>query len=119
MKYELVNPHDPIFLETDDERFAKLAVLCLSTAYGIRDTDGNLVMPILLFGGMDEFLANEFGGRDAANELVESNLLKIADVLDSFSTQGDRTSLSDVCTAAKSLAQSLRKRHSAEAPNAT
>ena len=119
MKYELVNPSDKIYLHADDERVAIAAVLVLSTLYGITDTKGNLIMPVLRFGGMDEFLTDKFGSRAGAQSFIAGNLLKMADCLDSFGTDGERTSLNDICARAKIVANALREKHSTEDANAT
>lgn len=50
MIYEVVNMHDPVTIETDNEMVAMLAVLSLGEgAYGLQDETGRSVVPVLLF----------------------------------------------------------------------
>ncbi|MEN6325810.1 MAG: hypothetical protein ABFD18_06350 [Syntrophomonas sp.] len=91
MIFEIINPSDKYTLETDDFKTACIAVLILGEGkYSIDQVDGNLNMPIFLFGGHDEWFKAQFGS--TVSEVMESITgeywLKIAECLDSVMIGG-------------------------------
>lgn len=58
--FEIVNPSDPYTIDGTDRLAACVATLFLgSGGYGLRDADGELIMPILVFGGFEEWLRQQ------------------------------------------------------------
>lgn len=61
MEYKLANPSDPYTFAADDLETAALVVFMLSTAYGANTKNGEVAVPIFIFGGADEWYAEQFG----------------------------------------------------------
>lgn len=56
--YEIINPSDEYTMEAEDFREAAVALLSISTAFGLREigNDKGQEMPPFIFGGMDAWL---------------------------------------------------------------
>ena len=62
MKYEIINPHDEAYMESDSHKYASIAVLLLGVGYyGLKEVDGDFEMPVMLLGGVEEWFKQEFG----------------------------------------------------------
>lgn len=61
MEYKLANPSDPYTFVADDLETAALVVFMLSTAYGANTNSGEVAVPIFIFGGAEEWYAEQFG----------------------------------------------------------
>lgn len=61
MEYKLANPSDPYTFVADDLETAALVVFMLSTAYGANTKNGEIAVPIFIFGGAEEWYAEQFG----------------------------------------------------------
>lgn len=61
MEYELINPSDPYTFIADDLETAALVVFALSPAYGAKNKDGEVAVPVFVFGGADEWYSEQFG----------------------------------------------------------
>lgn len=110
MKYEIINPSDMCFIESEDELIAITACLTIGNgAYGLKNSSGETVCPILSFGGADEFLEKKFGGAASYQKYFDENLLKIAVTLETFSYPSERTSLNNIGERAKMLAVKFRE----------
>jgi len=97
VKYEIINPSDKCFLEHPDRKIAITACLVLGHGlYGLKDEQGETVLPILRFGGAKEFLTEEFGSTDAYTHFLASNYEGIADALESVHLDGEITSMNDI-----------------------
>lgn len=67
MVLELINPSDPYTFIADDEKTAALAVLCISSAYGAQNEDGDVIVPIAIFN--PDWFEEKFG-ETAENALM-------------------------------------------------
>lgn len=91
MIFEIINPSDKYTLESDNFKTACITALILGEGkYSIVQVDGDLNMPIFLFGGHDEWFKDQFGS--TVSEILESikgeAYLKIAECLDSVMIGG-------------------------------
>ena len=77
--YTISNPSDPYTIESDNEFVACYAVLL---PYGL-STEKDNIMPILLFGGFEEWLMKAFGSKSIPNEWVLENREAIIKALES------------------------------------
>jgi hypothetical protein len=128
--FEIINPSDEATFEAPDERIAVLATVLLGEGrYGVRGADGDVVMPPILFGWPD---GAKFGGVGLGdvNDAVDSNLIAIAEALESIAlvslrdrrallasgadlsrwNEEKRTSLNDFAKYARNLASRLREK---------
>lgn len=80
MIYEIINPSDPVTIEADDLLVAQVATLLIGSGnMGLRDECDEAVLPIFLFGGLDEWLASKgLGGEDGLNGYIESHRAELS-----------------------------------------
>jgi hypothetical protein len=81
MIYEIINPSDAVCIEADDIASAGIAVMMLSSGYGLHDDKGNSVVPITMFGGGEQWLKQH--GIDDAGKYIKENALKLAKIFES------------------------------------
>lgn len=88
MIYNIINPSDRVSFEANDLRIAQVACLLLGEGqYGLRNEEGEEVLPILVFGGASEWLfENGFiedpNDHQGLNAFVEANKEALAAVLE-------------------------------------
>lgn len=93
-QYDLINPSDPITVESECPTVAAVAALILSDGgYGLRDELGQSVLPVFVGGSQracEDWLESE--GIESLTDYVVRNAERIADVLDSsmVGTASDR-----------------------------
>ncbi len=81
MILEIINPSDAVCLEADDISMAGVAVMMLSSAYGLKNEQGEIVLPLMIFGGQDKWLKeHEVNDIDA---YLKENRTKLADIFES------------------------------------
>lgn len=61
MEYKLANPSDPYTFLADDLETAALVVFSISTMYGATNKEGKVEVPVFIFGGSEEWYAEQFG----------------------------------------------------------
>jgi hypothetical protein len=62
MLFDVINPSDSYSIKTDDKEAACVACLLMGSGqYGLQEIAGPFEMPILMFGGGDEFFKATFG----------------------------------------------------------
>ena len=81
MIYEIINPSDAVCIESNDLGLAGLAVMMLSSGYGLYDENGNVAVPITMFGGGEEWL-KEHGITDITQS-IKDNAEKLAIIFES------------------------------------
>jgi len=82
MILEIINPSDAITLETDDPIAAGVGIMLISRgAYGLKKEDGEIVFPLFIFGGAEDWLKKN--GVPDLDKYIYSNNIKMADALDS------------------------------------
>lgn len=84
MIYEVINPSDPITLESDDETAACIACLLLGEGhYPLQSEDGRDVLPFFLFGKAEENLNAwlKEHGIESLSEYLIQNHKRISDCL--------------------------------------
>jgi len=117
MKWEIINPSDYCTMEAESFAVACVASLFLGEGkYGldpIGDTNKEYKMPIMLFGGVDEFFSREFGFKDFGDgmkEIKETKMAEVIKALDSVSYEGkERSSMNNIVGYAKELVKYLSK----------
>ena len=58
MIYEIINPSDTVTIEADDVDVARAACLAIGGGkYGLEDEQGDQAMPVMLFGGYEDWCA--------------------------------------------------------------
>ena len=86
MIYEVVNMSDAITIEADDPKVAMIATLLLGEgAYGLRNSNDGLVMPIMLFGPADraeKWLAEQ--GLPDVSAFLDEHIDEVARCLESI-----------------------------------
>jgi hypothetical protein len=109
MKFEIINPSDKAFIESDSFEIACLATCILSQGhYGLHEVDGEKRMPPFIFGGHDEFFKEKFG-KTFQESLNSADQNEIAMALATVKLAGERTSLNDIVKQAHAYAKALRK----------
>lgn len=109
LKYEIINPSDECYLEHSDRRVAIAACLVLGRGkYGLKDPSGNIVCPIVAFGGAELFLIEIYGGKEGFADFLDSNSEELAIALETVALQRERTSLNNIQEAAMELATNYR-----------
>ena len=109
MKVEIINPSDECYLESDDVRVLQACGLFLGNGqYALNDEKGETILPIFMFGGADEFIAETFP--EGFNKFVDDNLEKIRDCFKTFKYARERTSLNNIGAAAKKLCEKCEER---------
>ena len=108
MKFEIMNPSDKAFIESNSFETACVATCILGRGwYGLKEVDGENHMPTFVFGGVDKFFTEKFNKSfDEACEGADKTA--IADAFNSVSLAGERTSLNDIARKAKALAEHFR-----------
>lgn len=74
MEYELINPSDGYTFIAKDLEVATLTVFLLGAAYGAQEKNGNIVVPIFLFGGDPVDWYQKLFNRTPDEGLVERRL---------------------------------------------
>ena len=74
MEYELINPSDGYTFIAKDLEVAALTVFLLGAAYGAQEKNGNIVVPIFLFGGDPVDWYQKLFNRTPDEGLVERRL---------------------------------------------
>ncbi len=112
MKYEIINPSDKAFIETDE--FDVAAVACILIGRGQYafepDADGAPCVPIFLFGGAEEWFEKNFGGRKISavfDDVKREKLSALVACLRSAKLASGRSSMNDFTGYAHKLADKL------------
>ena len=109
LKFELINPSDAVFFKAPSLSIAAFAVIFLSPKYGAKQVDGDLEVPIFMFGGAEEWFKEELKIDDIGTTF-ETIKEEVATCLESFCIEkGGRTSMNDICKYAKEDAARIRK----------
>lgn len=107
MKYEIINPHDKAYLESDSHKLAAIATLLFGRGYyGLREIDGGFEMPVLFLGGVEEWFKEKFGM--TFTQIVDGfDYAELKPILESVKLAGERTSITDFVKQAHAIASSL------------
>lgn len=107
MKFEIINPSDKAYIEGDFD------VCCIATLlfghgyYGLKQVDGKLEMPVLLFGA-EEWFKSEFN-KSVKEVFDDLSREELSAALQSVHLAGERSSLNDFTSLAHRLAADLLK----------
>lgn len=139
--YEVINPSDAVTFEAESDDVAAIAVLFLGRGkYGCTDEQGSDVLPLLLFGS-DGWIEKFCADRKLADlsDFLSANAEALAKALESTSVcslanrkalvaavgpdpvalerwnEAKRSSLNNICAAARKLAAAFRKPRAAKA----
>lgn len=104
--FEIINPSDKAFISGDDEIVVSVATMLFSLGkYGLQEVDGEYSLPILAFGGGEEWM-NE-NGIDNNGEWMKKNKEGVIKALRSVRLDGERTSMNDIVSSANERADNL------------
>jgi hypothetical protein len=110
MKFEIINPSDKAFIESDSFEMACLATCILSKGhYGLHEVKGDKRMPVLMFGGTDKFFKDNFG-KEFEGSLNAADKTELAKVLQTVSLAHERSSLNDIVKSAKVFAKMISEK---------
>jgi len=117
MKYELINPSDNIHFEAKDFEVAAVATLLVGRGkYAAKPegkgSDAAPEVPILMFGGLEEWTAQTFSCNpgDLIKRVSQDKRPALIRTLRSFKIEGgERSSLNDICGYAHAYAKSISK----------
>lgn len=96
--YELINPSDAITFQGDDLVAAGVAIILLGRgAFGLTDEKGEQAVPLMLFGGIDDWLAKN-NIKDMA-QYIADNTDAIADFLETvcYGSLDERLAFDEAC----------------------
>lgn len=84
-QFEVCNPSDKATIEADDPVVACVATLLVGRGQlGLLDENGDILLPVFLFGGADEWIAKNIGAEeDSLPQYVDANLEALVAALDS------------------------------------
>ncbi|MDH5665949.1 MAG: hypothetical protein OEY10_06605 [Nitrosopumilus sp.] len=106
MKFEIINPSDEAYIE------GEFKICCLATLifgngkYALKEIDGDLEMPLLLFGTADEWLKKQFG-KSFEELLNETSKEELGKALLSVHLVKKRSSLNDFTSRANLLGKRI------------
>jgi hypothetical protein len=112
MKYEICNPSDPYTMDCPDIKLATAAILLLGSGhYPLVDIETQeTIVPVFMFGGLEEWLTEHFGSESNFSDFVKSNKPAIADCLASVTLGcAERSSMNDIGGRAHKMADELRQ----------
>jgi hypothetical protein len=82
MILEIINPSDKVTLETDDPVVAGVCTLLLARGqYGLENENGETVLPILIFGGAEDWLKQN--KIDDLDKYIDTHMPEMIKVLES------------------------------------
>lgn len=112
VRYEISNPSDECYLEHSNRKAAIAACLLLGDGrYGLKTENGDLVLPILLFGGTRDFIDETYGSLPGYETFLAEHMIQIAEALESVSYARERTSMNDIKSKADKIARLLRDKN--------
>jgi hypothetical protein len=107
LNFEIINPSDKCFIEGDFKTCCIATCLLGEGKYGLQQVDGELKMPLMLFGDTTGFFKKNFNA--TMQETLENiNNKELINVLSTVHTE-TKSSLNDIEGYAKQLIQQLRK----------
>lgn len=103
MKLEIINPSDKCFIETDDILAAKVVGHILGQGwYGLQDIETcETILSIF---------ETPFNDADEYQQYIDTHRLQLAEVFESITYAGERTSLNNIGAAAERYAKALREK---------
>ena len=108
MKYEIINPSDKCFLESDNEKAAVAGCLLLGLSKNApKDGNDEQVCPLLLFES-ESFLRETYGGTKELSAYLDEECKAISEVAGSFHYDSKRSSMNNIGAEAKRIAQTYK-----------
>jgi len=111
MKFEIINPSDECYIEGDDFKTIAVATALLGEgAYGLRQVDGDLEMPVLCFAGFGDpntWFKKQFN-ETFEQSFISINKNELKKAFLSVHLVRERSSLNDIVRYAKKLAEGLK-----------
>lgn len=86
MLYSIVNPSDPYTIEASSLDVAAMAAILIGQGrYGLKSLDDSESMPILAFGGAEEWFQKNFRESimETQNRVMDTKMAEVANCLDS------------------------------------
>jgi hypothetical protein len=108
MKFEIINPSDEAYIEGNFKSCCLATLFFGNGQYGLKQVEGDLEMPLFIFGNADEWLKKQFG-KTLDDLLKETSKEEIGKALLSVHLVGERSSLNDFTSYAHNLGKMLMK----------
>ena len=109
MKFEIINPSDKAYIEGDFKTCVVATLVFGNGQYGLQQVDGDMEMPVLLFGTAKKWLKEQFG-KSFEELLDEVGKEKIGKALISVHLVKERSSMNDFTSYANELGQKLLRK---------
>lgn len=106
MKFEIINPSDEAYIEGDFKTCVLATLIFGEGKYALKQVDGDLEMPLLLFGTGEKWLKEQFG-KSFTELLDEVGKEKIGKALVSVHLVRERSSLNDFTSYANELGKKM------------
>lgn len=108
MKFEIINPSDKTYIESDDFMMACIATDLISPNYGLKEIDGDREKPPFLLGGANQWYSKKFN-MDVNKAFDSIDKLQLASVLESVKSE-TYSSINEIEKYAHNLAKAIRKK---------
>ena len=106
MKYEIINPSDECYIESENETVACFCTLLLGKGkYGLNNDNDETILPVLL-GYVDEWAENHIGDVET---FMDEHIDEIIQCLRSVEYARERTSMNNIQGLAFAYADSIEK----------
>ncbi len=106
MKYEIINPSDECYIESENETVACFCTLLLGKGkYGLNNDNDETILPVLL-GYVDEWAENHIGDVET---FMDEHINEIIQCLRSVEYARERTSMNNIQGLAFAYADSIEK----------
>lgn len=106
MIFEIINPSDEAYIEGEFKHCCLATLFFGEGHYGLQQVDGDLKMPLFLFGSPDKWLIEQFG-KNLEDLLKETSKEDIGKALLTVKLVRERSSLNDFTTYAQNLGKKL------------
>ena len=107
MKFEIINPSDEAYIEGEFKLCCLATLLFGEGKYSLKQVDGDLEMPILMFGGLEDWLKKTFD-KSSLDELFDDvSPQSLGKTLLSVHLARERTSLNNFTEHAHTLGKQL------------
>ena len=107
MKYEIINPSDECYIESENETVACFCTLLLGNGmYALNNDNDETILPVLVGYDADEWVKNHIGDVDT---FMSEHIDEIIQCLRSVEYARERTSMNNIQGLAFEYADSIEK----------
>jgi hypothetical protein len=106
MKFEIINPSDEAYIEGEFRPCCMATLLFGEGKYALDQVDGDLKLPLFIFGGSDDWCQMQFG-YNLQDTFDKTPAIDIANALLSVKLAGERSSMNDFTAYANKLGKRM------------